>query len=150
MCCGVTFDIHSLLFASVAIVVGFQSMLFWIFTKIHGMREGIVPPDPWFRRWIKAATVENGLILGGVLILTGLGLGLYAVSAWGHQSFGPLWPERTMRLVIPSATAILIGMHMVYGAFFISVLGIRTAAASAEAAESPVRLRRAAAAGTSP
>jgi hypothetical protein len=135
---GVTFDIHSLLFASLAIVVGFQSMLFWIFTKIHGMREGIVPPDPWFGRWIKVATVEKGLILGGVLIFTGLALGVYAVTAWGHQSFGPLWPEHTMRLVIPSATAILIGMHMVYGAFFISVLGIRAAGAPDERSSRPV------------
>ncbi|MBV8402484.1 MAG: glycosyltransferase family 2 protein [Acetobacteraceae bacterium] len=124
---GVTFDIHSLLFASVAIVVGIQSMLFWIFTKIHGMREGIVPPDPWFGRWIRTATIEKGLIVGGFLICTGLGLGFYALTSWSQQSFGPLWPERIMRLVIPSATAILIGMHLVYGAFFISVLGIRAA-----------------------
>ena len=31
-----------------AIIIGVQSVQFWIFAKIYGMREGLVPPDPWF------------------------------------------------------------------------------------------------------
>jgi len=124
---GIAFDIHTLLYSALAIVVGFQSVLFWVFTKIHGMREGIVPPDPQFQRWLKIATLEKGLILGGLLLLGGVGLGLYAVASWGGEQFGPLSADHMMRLVIPSAAAILVGMHMVYGVFFISVLGIRAA-----------------------
>jgi hypothetical protein len=45
---GVGFDIHTLLYAAVAVIVGVQSVQFWIFAKIYGMREGLVPPDPWF------------------------------------------------------------------------------------------------------
>jgi hypothetical protein len=36
---GIDFDVHSLLYASLAIVVGFQSMTFWVFAKVYGMRE---------------------------------------------------------------------------------------------------------------
>jgi hypothetical protein len=36
-------------YASLSVVVGYQAVLFWVFAKIHGAREGIVPPDPWFR-----------------------------------------------------------------------------------------------------
>jgi hypothetical protein len=39
------FDVHTLLYASLAVVVGFQSMMFWVFAKVYGMRERIVPPD---------------------------------------------------------------------------------------------------------
>lgn len=78
---GITFDIHTLLYASVAVVVGFQSMLFWIFAKIYGMSEGIVPPDPWFRSAVRVITLERGLIGGGLLLLIGLALGFYALGS---------------------------------------------------------------------
>ena len=69
---GVTLDIHTLFYAALAVVVGFQSMLFWVFTKIYGMREGIVPPDPRFNAMMRLVTLELGLIVGGVLLLCGL------------------------------------------------------------------------------
>jgi len=122
---SITLDIHTLLYASLAVVVGFQSIFFWVFTKIYGMREGIVPPDPWFRSLLNVATMERGLIGGGFLILLGLVLGAFALGSWNVEGFRALKPSDTMRLVIPSATAILLGFQLAYGAFFISVLEIR-------------------------
>lgn len=125
MVAGVTFDIHTLMYAAVAVVVGFQSVLFWVFAKIYGMREGIVPWDPWFRSVLRVANLENGLIAGGILLFVGVSLAIYALGSWDAEGFGSLRPSDTMRLVIPSATAILLGMHIAYGAFFISVLEIQ-------------------------
>lgn len=122
---GITFDIHTLLYAAVAVVVGFQSVLFWIFAKIYGMREGIVPLDPWFLSTVRVARLENGLIAGGLLFVVGVALAIYALGSWDAGGFGSLRPSDTMRLVIPSGTAILLAMHIAYGAFFISVLEIR-------------------------
>ena len=70
---GVTLDIHTLFYAALAVVVGFHSMLFWVFTKVYGMREGIVPPDPRFNAVMRLVTLEVGLIAGGLLLLFGLG-----------------------------------------------------------------------------
>ena len=123
---GVTLDIHTLFYAALAVVVGFHSMLFWMFTKVYGMREGIVPPDPRFDAVMRLVTLEVGLIAGGLLLLIGLGLGIYALSAWGSVEFGVLAPERAMRMVIPSGTAILLAFQIAYGAFFLSVLEIRS------------------------
>jgi hypothetical protein len=123
---GVTLDIHTLFYAALAVVVGFHSMLFWVFTKIYGMREGIVPPDPRFNAMMRLVSLELGLIVGGVLLLCGLGLGIYALGSWGSTEFGRLSPERTMRLVIPSGTAILLAFQIAYGTFFLSVLEIRS------------------------
>ncbi len=61
---GVTLDIHTLFYAALAVVVGFHSMLFWVFTKVYGMREGIVPPDPRFDAVMHLVTLEVGLIVG--------------------------------------------------------------------------------------
>ena len=122
---GVGFDVHSLLYASLAVVVGFQSMTFWVFAKVYGMRERIVPPDPWFRSLMSVVTLEAGLIVGAALLLGGLGLAVYALSTWGAERFGALSYPETMRLVIPSSTAILLGFQIIYSAFFVSILEIR-------------------------
>ncbi len=126
---SVTLDIHTLFYAALAVVVGFHSMLFWVFAKVYGTREGFVPPDPRFGAVMRLLTLEIGLIVGGVLLLVGLGLGVYALGAWQSTAFGPLSPERAMRLVIPSGTAILLAFQIAYGALFLSVLEIRAKAA---------------------
>ena len=128
---SVTLDIHTLLYATIFAVVGFQSMQFWVFAKIYGMREGIVPPDLWFRTITNILTLELGLIVGGGLILVGLALAAYAISGWGGGGFGSLSPETGMRIAIPSGMAILLGFQVAYGGFFISVLEIRATRSSA-------------------
>jgi glycosyltransferase involved in cell wall biosynthesis len=122
---GITFDIHTLLYAAVLLVVGVQCMLFFVFAKIHGMREGIVPPDPGFARLLARAHLENSLLAAAVLLLLGLVLGVVALGSWQAEAFGGMDPDRTMRLVIPSATLILLGFQLAYGGFFASLLEIR-------------------------
>jgi glycosyltransferase involved in cell wall biosynthesis len=123
---GVSLDIHSLLYASLAVTTGFQSMQFWTFAKVYRTREGIAPWDAKFASVISLATLEVGLITGSVLSLLGLGLGVYAVASWDMVGLGALRPTETMRLVIPSATSVLLGFQVIYGAFFLSILEIRS------------------------
>jgi glycosyltransferase involved in cell wall biosynthesis len=135
-------DIHTLFYASLAVVVGFQSMLLWVFTKIYGAREGIVPPDSWFRSAIGIFTLEVGLITAAVLLLIGVALGVYAVGWSVASGFGPIDPTEVMRLVIPSGTAILLACQIGSSSFFISVLEIR--ATRVAETEEPGRVARAA------
>jgi hypothetical protein len=120
-----TFDVHTLLFAAVAVVIGFQAMSFWVFSKIYGMREGILPPDPQFCTVCAMFTVETGLLFGAALLLIGLGLAIWALSSWGAARFGPLSVTATMRLVIPSSAALLLGFQIIYSAFFVGILQVR-------------------------
>src|SRR5262249_5921213 len=76
---SVGFDVHPLLYASLGLVLGYQTMLYWMFVRIYGAREGIVPSDPWFRSIAGLYTLEAGLICGGAMLLAGIALGLYAV-----------------------------------------------------------------------
>jgi glycosyltransferase involved in cell wall biosynthesis len=118
-------DIHTLFYASLAIVIGYQSTLFWVFVRIYGAREGIVPSDPRFGSIISIFTLEIGLICALVLLAGGVALGGYAVGFWSAEDFGGLAPTQAMRLVIPSGTLILLGFQTASSAFFISVLEIR-------------------------
>jgi glycosyltransferase involved in cell wall biosynthesis len=124
----VRLDIHSLLYAALAFVVGTQSMLFWLFTKIYGAREGIVLPDtrPWFQAIIRAARLEWMLIAAGIFLLIGLALAVFAMGVWSQLGFGDLNPDRTMRLIIPSATAVLLAFNLAFSGFFISILQVRS------------------------
>lgn len=128
---GVKLDIHTLYFASIAVVVGFNAVLFWVFAKTYGMREGIVPPDPSFRSAMRLFSLELMLPACAVMLVVGFGLGLFALGNWGAGAFGPLSPETTMRVVIPSGTAIVLALQLGYGAFFLSVLNIRASGGGA-------------------
>ena len=122
---AVTFDIHTLFYASLAVVVGFQSMQFWVYVRIYGAHEGIVPSDPWFRSIVSVFTLEVGLMCGAAMLLIGIALGFYALGSWNEENFGVLSASQAMRFVIPSGTLILLGFQTASGAFFVSVLEIR-------------------------
>ncbi len=122
---GVTFDVHTMVFASLAMLCGYQSVLFAIFSKSFAISEGLMPEDPRLKRFFKIMYLERGLILAGVGMLLGVGLLLAAVSQWWQASFGPLDYERTMRLVIPGSMLTALGFQTVLFSFFASILGMR-------------------------
>ena len=122
---GVTFDVQTLLYAAVSIVIGFQAVIFAVFTKIFAISEGLLPEDPRLNKAFRFITLETGLIVGSVLLFIGLAGSLYALGAWGVRSFGPLDASKTLRMIIPAATALTLGGQIVLSSFFLSVLGLR-------------------------
>jgi glycosyltransferase involved in cell wall biosynthesis len=122
---GVTFDAHTLLFASLAILVGYQSVLFAIFTKTFAIAEGLMPPDRRLDRFYELVNLERGLLLGALATLAGVALLLGAVYTWYATGFGPLDYAATMRLVIPGATLTALGFQTILSSFFVSILGLR-------------------------
>ncbi len=123
---GVNLDIHTLFYASIAVVLGAHLMLFWVFAKLYGMRQGLVPEDKRFLELVRSVRLETGLIAGGILLVFGLGLGGHALSTWSDSAFGPLVPAQAMRMVIPSGLSILLAFQVAFGSFFLSVLDIRS------------------------
>ena len=122
---GVHFDIHTLLFAALAIILGFQAVNFALFTKVFAISEGLLPEDARLTRALRLLSLEGGLVLGGMLLLVGIAGSIYALGGWGARSFGTLDPTRTMRVVIPSVTALTLGFEIVLSSFFLSILGMK-------------------------
>jgi Glycosyl transferase family 2 len=121
---GVTFDVHTMVYASMAVLVGFQSVAFATFTKIFAISEGLLPEDPRLNRLFRYVTLEVGATTGVVLVLLGLLGSIFAVGTWTQSHFGDLRPEQMLRLVIPSALLLTLGVEVVLASFFLSVLGM--------------------------
>jgi glycosyltransferase involved in cell wall biosynthesis len=121
---GITFDVHTFLYAAIAIVIGYQTVIFAIFTKVFAITEGLLPEDPRLKTLFRFIRLETGILAGALLLATGIGLSIYALSYWGSTSFGPLDPLQTMHLVIPAVTLIALGLQTVLSSFFLSILGL--------------------------
>ncbi|HYK03548.1 MAG TPA: glycosyltransferase family 2 protein [Thermoanaerobaculia bacterium] len=121
---GVTFDVHTLLYAAVAVLIGFQAVFFAISTKAFAVSAGLIPPDRRVDRLFRIATLEIGIAAGALLVLIGIGGTLFAVYSWSRVSFGPLVPTRTLRIAIPSIVAMALGCQTVLSAFFLNALGL--------------------------
>ena len=123
-------DIHSLAYAGAAVILGFQMILFSVFTKLVGQQGGWLPQDSRLERIVSATSLELGLVIGGLLFGAGMILTLGALGTWSATGFGSLDPRVTMRWVVPAVTAMALGGEAVLGAFFLEALRMHTNATS--------------------
>ena len=127
---GVRLDIHTLLVAGFLALLGYQLVLFAVFTKIFAIRAGFHPPHPLLQRIFRYVTLEVGVVAGALMVLVGLVALILAVASWGAVGFGNLDPSLTMREVIPAVVLLALGTQTVFASFFISILSIDTDAPS--------------------
>jgi hypothetical protein len=123
---AVHFGVHTMLYAAMAVLVGYHAVTFSLFTKIFAISEGLLPQDRTLSRMFRFVTLESGLAVGIAVLLLSAVLTFLAFSYWSATSYGPLDPEKMLRLVIPAALAFVFGSHTVLSSFFLSVLGLRT------------------------
>jgi glycosyltransferase involved in cell wall biosynthesis len=118
------FDVNTLLYAAAATFIGYQSVVFAVFTKVYGVSEGLLPEDPRLQRLYGLIKLETGLCVGGVLVLVGLVGSVWAVAGWDAVGFGDLNPQETLRVIVPAVLALAIGFQTILSSFFLSVLGL--------------------------
>jgi hypothetical protein len=121
---GVTFDVHSMLLGSLAVLLGYQTIWLWAFARIHGWTSGLLPEETFSVRVFDHLNLERGLIVGVGLLLTGLGLNGWLVREWLGNNLGPLDVTSTMRCALWGFTTMVLGVQTIYGSFFLSMLGM--------------------------
>ena len=121
----VVFDVHTLLYAAIAVILGFQCVAFAVFTKIFAISEKLLPEDPKMHQLSRFVKLETGLIVGVFLTIVGIAGAIYSFFSWEMTGFGPMEPGQTLRLVIPSVTFLMIGFQTILYSFFLSILNLK-------------------------
>jgi hypothetical protein len=122
---SITIDVHTLLYAVMAILIGFQAVTFSIFTKVFAITTKLMPEDRrlnWLFRYFR---LETGLAVGGLLMAGGIGLGVYSLLLWNAHGFGPMDPEGLVRVVASTIVVFTLGVEIILASFFLSILGLR-------------------------
>jgi glycosyltransferase involved in cell wall biosynthesis len=122
---GTTFDVHTLLYASVAIVIGYQAVIFSAGATIFAVAEGLLPVSARWNRLFRVITLEVGILVGVVLFGLGLAGSIYAIVHWERLSFGRLDYASWMRRIIPATTLLALGSQTILASFFMSILGLK-------------------------
>ncbi len=120
----VGFDVHSLLFASMAVVLGFQGVAFWFLVRAFAFNEGLLPRSVSLPALFRHVTLETGLLSGFMTLTVGLGIASWAIWDWGRSGFGSLDPRETLRVVIPATTAIALGVEALLMSVLFSMFGL--------------------------
>jgi hypothetical protein len=74
---------------------------------------------------LERLSLERGLVLGGLIGLAGLAGLIFSLLYWNTQRFSHLNYEHSLRLMIPSVTALIVSCQVILGTFFLSILGIK-------------------------
>ena len=121
----VNLGVDTLAYAAASILLGFQLAFFGVAAKVFAITEGLLPEDASFDRWFRYITLETGLAVGVLLLLTGVGIALSSVMGWAHTGYGPLPPVQMMRRTLPAMLCLMLGAEVCFGSFFLSLLGLR-------------------------
>ena len=121
---SITFDYHTLMYSTSAIVLGYQSILLFIFAELMAVETGLHPPSNRFRFLRERRTLERCIVIGLVLILVGVVLGTIAARQCSLVGFGNLRPALTIRFVICSVLFLLLGGQTLLAGFYFGLINL--------------------------
>jgi glycosyltransferase involved in cell wall biosynthesis len=116
---GHVWDYHVLLFGALALILGYQLVLFDVFAKTFSMGAGFARPRQWLSRLDSWFSLERGMVVGGALFLLGLGLEIKIVLDWVRAGAGQLM---AVRGVVIGMTAMVMGAQTLFASFLISLM----------------------------
>lgn len=122
---GVRFDIHTMLYAGGATILGLQLVLFSLIGRTVGVLKKLLPMTTTLAGFLRLFTLERGVMVGASLGLAGFALAVYSVLNWAHAGLGALDPVTMMRLAIPSVTLMLAGGEILFASFLLGLIDVR-------------------------
>lgn len=113
---------HSFILGIVFLTGGFQLIMMGIALKAYAVTNGFDVCGKWFRPVLKYRTLEYMLFTGGLLIIFGLGTGIWILAGWVMTSFGEL--SQVLNALI-TLCCIIVGLQMVFTAILVSMMLLR-------------------------
>ncbi|HEX4095651.1 MAG TPA: glycosyltransferase family 2 protein [Caulobacteraceae bacterium] len=121
----VSLDVHSLMVACFAILIGLQLVVFGALARRYQMVEGVLPPSPNFRKFLMGLSLEALLLTAVVILAAGLTGSAWAVTYWAGSGFGPIHYNGVIRVLVMSLTAIAAAIQLAAAGFLASVFTLR-------------------------
>ena len=118
-------DIHSLVVACFAVMIGTQLVMFGALARRYAMIEGVLPSPTNFRAILLGMELEPILRLAAVILVAGLIGVTTAVVRWVGNGFGPIVYNDVMRMLVISLTAVAVAVQIAAAGFLASMLNIR-------------------------
>jgi len=113
-----TLGVHfSVLFTLMAIL-GYQQLMFGVFTKAFARARGAVRPDRLLDSVDRWFSLERGLVAGLLTFLIGCGIDAAVLVHWLANHMGSL---DALRPVLLSLTLMTLGAQTAFGSFFLSL-----------------------------
>ena len=107
--------------AMMLVLLGVHIFSIGLFVKVFCYTEKLSRGQIGFSRWLKRLKLEHGLGLGATLFFAGLVGNLIALSHWASHGFGHFeW----VRWVFFCSLSIFVGIEVLFGSVFLSMLGI--------------------------
>ena len=110
--------LHTLILGSALTLLGFQVLSFGISAKVYAIKEGLEKPNKLTRFFMRYSVLEEGLLVGGIMFLTGIILGVYIFLQWRATGYGELFMLREAVLVLTLTT---LGISVMFFSFFVSI-----------------------------
>ncbi|MFZ0961746.1 MAG: glycosyltransferase [Terriglobia bacterium] len=114
-------DLHTMIFGVMFALTGAQIVLIGLFAKVFSLTERFSRSQRSLEGWLRRVRLEEGLIVGAILMLAGGSGAIWLLWEWIASGFGPLYH---VRAVISLSLCFLLGVQVVFASFFISMLGI--------------------------
>lgn len=121
----VRIDIHTLFYMCVISTIGLVLLQFYLFGRVYGDRSGYYALRDIHRKLIRFLTIERGLLIGGIMLGMGMLGTLYAYHKWQQTGYADLDPTSVFRIILPSGFALINGIFVILGSFFIHLLRMR-------------------------
>lgn len=118
---GHQWDFHVLLFGALSLILGYDFVLFDVFAKTFSMGSGLARPNKWLRALMRVFTLERGLLLGLLLVLTGLTVEVKITLDWMRSGYGTLMAVRGITI---GMTLMVLGAQTLVASFLVSLLSL--------------------------
>src|ERR1700722_2968024 len=84
---GVSLDVDTLVACGAMVDIGFQAVLFWLFTQVYAGAEGFLPTEPRVQTLLGKLSLERGLLAGAAVAVAGLVGLIFSLTDWGGHGF---------------------------------------------------------------
>lgn len=119
-------DIHTLLYAQAAILLGFLSIVLGLIIRVFGAREGLLRKGAAVNFVLNSPILEWGGGLGLAMIVAGLYFGFSSLLAWSEVNFGLLEQGALMRIVSLSTLMVMLGGITLMSSLILGFLALPT------------------------